>query len=875
MAEDFVSADNQNRQTFFHYASSAVVVGAALLLTKLLSPYIDETPLFFLAVLVSAWFGGIGTGLFAALLALLAVDFFFVPPLYELSVRLSNLPYVAVFAISAVFVSWLGATHKSSEETLKQSRDELDEKVRERTAELQKINDELREQAKLLDLTHDTIFVRDMNDVITFWNHGAAEAYGWTKNEAVGRVSHDLTQTNFPAPLAEINNQLLKTGRWEGEIVHTRRDGTQITVASRWALQYDSNGKPYSILETNNNITERKRAEEEVRKSEERYRALFEDAVDAIFISNIKGVYLDVNSSACRLLGYEREELIGKSVVELLPPEEVERFVSLRIPISQGKNQFGEWSIIRKDGVTIKVEVSSKMLPDGRFQAFMRDITERKNAEAALHESEARFRHVADTAPVLIWISDTTKQCTWFNKPWLEFTGKNLEEETGDGWTKGVHEEDFNYCLETYSSAFDKRKPFSMEYRLRRNDGEYRWLMDNGVPRFTQTGEFLGYIGSCVDITELKNVEAELRKNQERLELAHEAAKIAAFEWFPGEGRSAWQKEMQLLYGFQPGEYDGSYEMWLERVHPEDRQSADEAVRQTLVTGTQLLEFRVVWNDGTVRWIQSRGKAYFDEKGNPTRVVGINADITERKESEEELRRLQAELAHITRVMTMGALTSSIAHEVNQPLAAVVTNGNACLRWLAADPPNLEEARVAVNRIIRDGNRASEVIARTRALLKKSPLQKSPLDINEVVTETISLVRNEAQKKQILLRTNLTGEIPPLSGDKIQLQQVLLNLLINGIDSMKSPETTAGELLIETNKYEEDKIIVVVKDSGEGLSAENLGKVFEAFYTTKKEGIGMGLSISRSIIEAHGGKLWAEAGAEKGAIFKFTLPCGR
>jgi signal transduction histidine kinase len=243
------------------------------------------------------------------------------------------------------------------------------------------------------------------------------------------------------------------------------------------------------------------------------------------------------------------------------------------------------------------------------------------------------------------------------------------------------------------------------------------------------------------------------------------------------------------------------------------------------------------------------------------------------RRAEKEMRRLQTELEHAARAMTMGALASSIAHEVNQPLAGIVTNGSACLRWLAMDPPDLEEARNAVSRIIRDGNRAGEVITRTRALLKKTPTQKSALDINEIVQETIALAKSEVQKNQIHLQTNFSAALPKVVGDKIQLQQVLLNLLINGIEAIKvAKDGGAAQLLVKTEEYEENYILVAVKDSGVGLTPGSFDKIFEAFYTTKEDGMGMGLSISRSIIETHGGRLWAIPNDGNGMTFQFTLP---
>ncbi|MEK6303351.1 MAG: GAF domain-containing protein [Acidobacteriota bacterium] len=357
----------------------------------------------------------------------------------------------------------------------------------------------LREQARLLDLTHDTVFVRDMSDVITYWNRGAEELYGWTREHALDKVSHQLTQTIFPAPLEEINAELLRTGRWEGELIHTKRDGTQVVVVSRWSLQRDEQGLPAAILETNNDITERKRAEEALRSA-------------------------------------------------------------------------------------------------------------------------------------------------------------------------------------------------------------------------------------------------------------------------------------------------------------------------------------------------------------------------------------QAELAHVTRVTTLGEMTASIAHEINQPLAAVVTNGSACLRWLMGESPNLEEAREASKRVIRDGNRAGEVIARIRALMQKTETQKAQLDINEAIQEIVLLTQNEAARKGVRLRLELSANLPPVFGDRVQLQQVALNLVMNGVEAMAAVRDRPRELVICSRTHESDHVLVAVQDCGVGIDQEDLEKIFTAFYTTKPQGMGMGLAISRSIIEVHGGRLWATLNEVAGATMQFTLP---
>jgi PAS domain S-box-containing protein len=514
----------------------------------------------------------------------------------------------------------------------------------------------LREQARLLDLTHDTIFVRDMNDVITYWNRGAEELYGLTREEALGKVTHQLLQTIFPAPLAEINAELLRTGRWEGELIHTKRDGTQVVVASRWSLQRDEQGLPAAILETNN------------------------------------------------------------------------------------------------------------------------DITLRKRAEAELRESERRYRHIFQTAGVSIWEEDFSQVKTAIDE---------LK-------AKGVRD------LSQYTAAH---------------------------PEFVQQAI------SFVKIIDVNDASAKLFRAQSKDELLVSLGKI-----FLPETQDVFARELIAI-----AEGRANFE--------------SETVLQTLEGDKLVVLFTVTFPP----------PATFDS------VLVTITDITERKRAEEALRNAQAELAHITRVTTLGEMTASIAHEVNQPLTAIMTNGGACLRWLTGESPNLHEAREAARRVIRDGNRASEVINRIRALLQKTDSEKTRLDINEVIQEVILLTQSEAVREGVTLRTELAADLPPVFGDRVQLQQVLLNLLMNGVEAMASVSDRARELLVSSRPYESDQILISARDSGLGIELEDLEKVFNAFYTTKSQGLGMGLAISRSIVENHGGRLWAEPNDGPGVTFQFTL----
>ena len=314
---------------------------------------------------------------------------------------------------------------------------------------------------------------------------------------------------------------------------------------------------------------------------------------------------------------------------------------------------------------------------------------------------------------------------------------------------------------------------------------------------------------------------------------------------------------------------------WVEFVHPEERERvrAEYAKFVAGAAGERFeFEYRIVRPDGEVRGVRSHSVLIRDRRNKIFRVAGIAEDITERGKAQQALAEMQAELAHVTRVTTMGELAASIAHDINQPLAAVVTNGSACLRWLAAG--NLGEARQAVERIVREGTRAGEIISGIRALLRKTPSKKAAVDMNQAIAEVIALARAEAQRRRVKLDAQLS-QVPEVLGDRVQLQQVLLNLVLNGIESAGAVADGPREMLVSSEADGVNGVLITVRDTGGGFEGADANRLFDAFYSTKQDGMGMGLAISRSIVESHQGRIWAARNEPRGAVFRFTVPAVR
>jgi PAS domain S-box-containing protein len=482
-----------------------------------------------------------------------------------------------------------------------------------------------RAQARLLDLTHDSVMVRDRHEVITYWNRAAETLYGWKKEEAIGNMVDVFLNSVFPLPREEIQRIYLRDGQWEGELIHTRRDGTKIVVTSRWTLQRDGAGNPFATLETNSDITRRKHAEELLRKSQAQY--------------------------------------------------------------------FAEAQMLSKTG---------------------------------------------------------------------------------------------------------------------------------------------------------------------------------SFGWNVSSGEVFWSEQTFFIF-----EYDlavvPNIELVRQRVHPEDLLVFGEKLAQARSSTADFdIEHRLLFPDGRIKHLHMVAHAM---NGLPVdrQFIGAVMDVTRAKHTEQQLRHAQSELERVSRVTALGELSASIAHEVGQPLSAIVTNGEACLRWLHRQPPDMEEIEGCVNRMTDEGNRAAEIVQRVRALMKGAPPDRAPIAINDMIEDSIALIAREIERHNGSLMRGLARELPLILGDRVQLQQVLINLIINALQSMAGV-SGKRDLMVQSHLDPDGNVVVAVKDSGAGIREANLPRLFEPFFTTRSSGMGMGLAISSSIIEAHGGQIWASNNPDGGATFSFSIP---
>jgi PAS domain S-box-containing protein len=488
---------------------------------------------------------------------------------------------------------------------------------------------------------------------------------------------------------------------------------------------------------------------------------------------------------------------------------------------------------------------------------------------ASLQESEDRLRRVIDTIPAHVWSTLPDGSVDFINERLSQSTGASAQELLGSGWHSIVHPDDLTRYTSEWRAGLAAGQPTESEVRVLTADQHYRWMLVRNVPLRDSQWKIVKWYGTGIDIEDRKRAADQLRRSEAYLAEAQRLSRTGSFGWQVSTGEHFWSQQTYHIL-----EYDSpakpSLELFLDRTHPDDKSRVQQVFEQISRDGTGSdTEYRLLMQHGVVKYLHVVAHGIRDSAG-MLEFIGAVTDVTPAKHAEEALRKAQADLAHVNRVTTMGELSASLAHELNQPIAAAAINAYTCQRWLKRDQPDVNRAHEAASRVVGDVNRAGEIISSLRLFFRKGAASKAPVDLNELIREMTVLLRNEALRHSIAVQTQLAEDLPLVVGDRVQLQQVLMNLMVNGIDAMRNVDGTR-QLTLHSQQDGNEHLLISVEDTGVGLPSEEVDQIFNAFFTTKSHGTGMGLKISRTIVESHGGRLWAADNYPRGASFHFTL----
>ena len=668
------------------------------------------------------------------------------------------------------------------------------------------------------------------------------------------------------------------------ETVRMREDGSLLDVSLTVSPVMDAAGQIIGASKIARDITERKRAEEALRQSTEALRRSEAYLAEAQRLSHTgtwvsDGTLTTVYNSEenCRIWGVDPLQGLPSrdAMWQRIHPDDRGRvWEEVQEAVRQKRDYAGEFRIVLPDGTIKYLDVTAhhRFSTRGELVEILRtnvDVTEGKRAERALRESEENFRDYAETASDWFWETGPDYKFTLLSE---NAFGSDSADRIGTAcWDRALDLETEPEKWRVVRATLDSHKPFrDFIYCTTGGNGSPMYVRASGKPVFDANGEFRGYRGTGTDVTAITCAQEALRESERSARSALDGIAGLVSVLAPnGELETA---NRQLL------EYFGRSLEWLKNwgtndaVHPEDLPRVLELFKKAMAAGIPFQhELRMRRFDGEYRWFDNRGVPIRDDSGRIARWYILLTDIEDRTRALAQLEQMQSDFAHMNRVSMMGELAASLSHEITQPIASARNNARAAQNFLDMQPPDLSEVREALGCVVGDTDRAGDIIDRIREHMKKAPPRKEHFDLNEAINEVIVLGRSAIIKNGVWVQTRLSEGLLPIHGDRVQLQQVALNLILNAVEAMGSVEAKPRDLLIST---EQDRtgVLVAVRDSGPGIDPSHLERVFDAFYTTKSGGMGMGLSICRSIIEAHGGRLWAEANEPRGTIFQFTLP---
>jgi PAS domain S-box-containing protein len=883
------------------YAVPILSVAAAVVITEFLARTFVVEPIGLLmlsAVIATAWLTGFGPVLVAIALALLAFQYNIAAPgntfvwkPHFLEVSLAEIPRLALFVIVSFVVSFVIAARSKSTDALRHSRDEL----RAAIDDLKRTESALRHSEMYLTeaqrLSRTGSFGWNVSTGEIFWSDETFRIFGYDR--ATIPSVELIIQRTHPEDRAAVRSIIDRATDECDDFEHQYRllmpDGS---VKHVHATAHVANGLsgPIEFAGAITDVTAAKETERKLRLSE----AYLAETQHLSHTSSwawderLKR-YVYLSDENYHLFGIERgsEAELLQTYYKLMVPEDRPKVTEAAQRSIRDKTDFNvDFRIRLSDGTRRHVHAVGHPVLDSEGDLIQLvgtnvDVTEQYEAKERLQKafdeikrSQDHLRLVIDTIPTLVWRAEPNGVPDFLNQTALDYTGLSLDQ-AELGWPRAFHPEDKKAMLIKWSSIRESGTRGSLEARLRRFDGVYRWFFFEAEPLRDQSGSIAKWYGSATDIEDRKQAELSLRESEQRFRDYAETASDWLWETGP-DHRITDLSDHLAPTGLAPSRYPG-VRRWEIASDFETEPEKWRNHQETLDARRPFRDFvyGIISESGSHVYVRTSGKPFFDVKGCFLGYRGTGTDITaviRADQMEQALSKAQAELAHVTRVTMLGELTASIAHEVNQPLTAVVTNAEASLRWLNRDQPDLAAARRSVEWVINDSVRASDVIRRVRALAKKSEMETVRLDLNQVVKESITLVERELVRHRISLRTELASALPEILGDRVQLQQVIINLLMNGIEAMEQVTGRSHELLIRSGKDDAGQLLLSVTDTGIGISAENANRLFNAFFTTKSSGLGMGLSICRSIVEAHGGRMSASSNEGPGATFQLVLP---
>jgi PAS domain S-box-containing protein len=861
----------------------------ALLTTALLALHADLAPSAFAYLVVIVLLALLGSFAASALLSIAAVaalNYFFTPPAFHLSVDAAeDIVLLTAFFLSSLIVTRLIKTARSHEQAA------LDAAARLRHTEAE-LRDSEREWREVFEHNPVMYFMVDADGIVVNVNTFGAAQLGYTSAELTGRSVLDVflaEDRQFVRKCVAVCLQTVgRSHTWE--VRKVRKDGSLLWVRENAKAMPRADGK-LIILITCEDVTERRQTENALRQSEAYLERAQELSGTGSFGWSPSTGEVAWTKETFRI--FQCDPATKPTIASLLArvhPEDraiVQRTVDQAVSgAAQGFDY--EYRLALPDGSVKHVHSRAHAIRDDRgrieFVGAITDITATREVERNLRRSEAYLAEAQRLSHTSSWAWDMIRgDFTHTSAELYRLFGFDPDDPaaTTPAIQARVVAEDFRALSEMLRRAVrEMTMRLDFNFRIALPDGTIKHVHSVADAVLDRTGRIAEFVGTHMDVTEQYNARERLEKALDALRESEQRFRDYA------ETASDWLWETDADHRFTrysehtevPGAIGviGQFRWDI----ASDLAAEPEKWRQHRATldahlPFRNLEYRTVNREGTAINVRTSGKPFFDADGNFRGYRGVSTDITamiRAEQAEQALLKAQAELAHVTRVTTLGELTASIAHEINQPLAAIITNAEACLSWLDRTPPDLGAAKRSVEWIVDDGNRASEVIRRVRALAKKTAIEKAPLDINVVVTDVMALVARELTSHDIELRMALAPTLPPIFGDRVQLQQVIINLVMNGIEAMQAITGRRRELLIASGEDDGPGVAVAVTDSGIGIADHDAERLFNPFFTTKSGGMGMGLSICRSIVEAHGGRLSVAGNASVGATFRFTLP---